>query len=1067
METIEQLKQQLEKEKALRIAAETTLASLTLASNGNNQQPTNLNSETEQRWRALQQTAGDNIWEYDFLLNKISLTSGFKNLLGYTDAELPDTMEAWLNIIHPEDVLLVMPKANKSAEENKIHEREFRVRKKEGNFLWVMDRYMVTETSVAGHPIRLIGMSTIIDRIKVTEQNLKETSRRMMSLISNLQSGVLVEDENYNTLVANEIFCNMFRIPYGVVNDAGDKPFRWTAGISKHLFADPYEFEYRIKQLLLHKQTVLNDVLQTKDGTILSRDYIPVFLEGQFKGHLWRYTDITGARKIEQQLEAQRKFFEQLLNRIPADIAVYDSSKKYLYLNPMAMPDGVTREWMLGKTIDEAAKKTILTAKQATEQNKLFNTIFKTKELIEWIEKIQPLKGKSQYILRRMYPVLNDKNEIEIIIGYGTDITSRIEAEEAVRKSEEKYRSLIENMNLGMVEIDAEGIILDVNHSFCNMSGYEADELKGKSAAGLLTQGQSKTQFNEQFKSREKGISDAYNIAVKNKRGEMKWWHVSAAPLADNNEKVQGSISVQLDITQQKLLEQRLREAKQEAEQSALAKEAFLANISHEIRTPMNAIMGLGKLLNKTPLNDQQELYLNAIQTASENLLVIINDVLDFSKIEAGKISFEHIGFNLDEMARHALYVLRHKAEEKGIEMFYTSDAALPPVLLGDPYRINQVLLNMLSNALKFTEKGSVELRASMRSEKDGLNNICIQIIDTGIGMSPEFMSHLFEKFTQEDDSVTRKFGGTGLGMSISKQLVELMGGYLEVTSEKEKGTIISVFLPLPAGVEADIPQKEEVVIETNGLRQKRILLVEDNEMNRLVATTMLEQYGALITEAENGKAALEILDRQSFDAILMDVQMPMMDGLEATMRIREKLGNAIPIIALTANAMHGEQEKCFEAGMNDYIPKPFEEEQILQVIAKWLEQDITLVKRPNKHSKLPLYDLAKLRALSRGNEAFIERMLQLFVRDIPESVTKMEAAFHQGDLMTVKALAHRIKPSIQNMGISLLKDDLPEIELIAATGNHDNRLEPMIEKLRKVTTQVVAQVREVLNGKK
>lgn len=929
MTTIEELQQQLEKERTLRQAAEkrASMLSQALQSPIMGRSSPSTTTENKSLWQSIWEAAGDHVWECDMLSGRISLGSSFKSMLGYTEVEFPDTIEAYLQVIHPEDAATAFPNTATTSTNSTVSTREIRFRKKTGTYISVIDRYVITETGMSGKPVRLAGVMMMADALNRPAKTGAEVTNLLTQVIDNLQSAILVEDEEGNILLANDQFCDWF-------GWQRNSTTAWDASLSKHLFTDSYGFEYRVQQLLMHKQTVLNELLYTTTGKIWSRDFVPLYIDDTCRGRLWRYRDVTQSRRME----------------------------------------------------------------------------------------------------------------------------------EALRKSEEKYRSIIENMKLGMVESDAKGIIRGVNQSICEMSGYTEAELLGAPIASIFTDGDT-TAHDTQWKARRRGAATTYDVAIKNKRGEARWWHVSAAPLYDDANRFAGSIGVQLDITQQKRLEEQLRNAKHDAEQSAHAKESFLANISHEIRTPMNAIMGIGKLMRKMPLDDQQQRYLDAIQTATENLLVIINDVLDFSKIEAGKLSIERIGFSLDDLVRHALYVMRHKAEEKGLSLQYAADPALAPILLGDPYRINQILLNLLSNAIKFTDKGGVEIRIQVAKHTDAAQRLCLKVTDTGIGMSEEYRRQLFDKFTQEDETVTRKFGGTGLGMSISRQLIELMGGHMEVESTKGIGSSFSVFVDLPVGTPADMPRKEDHIIHTNGLKGKRLLLVEDNEMNRLVAVNMLLPYGAHITEAEHGQAALNLLAKDKFDLILMDLQMPVMDGIEATIRIRETIGEQIPIIALTANAQRGEQQRCYDAGMNDYIIKPFEEEHIVQLIARWLGQDIRLIRR--HHSSTPTeelyYDMSKLRSLSRGNEDFVQRMLQLFVRDIPLSVARIEEAYSMGDLATVKALAHRIKPSIQNMGITLLKDDLPEMERLALSGDPEGRLAPMVEKLRNISAAVVAQIKEQL----
>lgn len=431
-------------------------------------------------------------------------------------------------------------------------------------------------------------------------------------------------------------------------------------------------------------------------------------------------------------------------------------------------------------------------------------------------------------------------------------------------------------------------------------------------------------------------MADAYEVEIHNRDGEKRWWLISGAPMYDESGAMIGSIGIHLDITQQKAMEQDLIKARDEAQASTRSKEIFLANMSHEIRTPLNAILGMAEQLSKTALPAQQ-VQLATINTAAENLLAIINDVLDLSKIDAGKLSLEHIGFDLNALLERSMQVMRHRAEEKGLTLRLEHDGAgLAPVYIGDPHRINQVLLNLLSNAIKFTEAGTVTITSALLRDSSGRQEIELTVTDTGIGIDEAYLQQIFNPFTQEDDSVTRRYGGTGLGMNICNQLVNLMGGTLQVKSRKGTGTSVSFILPLQKGTAADLPVPVRPAgdVEFSG---KRVLVVDDNHFNRMIATMMLRNCSVQVTEATNGIEALEHLRRESFNLVLMDVQMPEMDGLEASRIIRSEISATLPVIALTANAFKSDEDKCIAAGMNGFLAKPFNEQQLIQCMAQWL----------------------------------------------------------------------------------------------------------------------------------
>jgi len=653
----------------------------------------------------------------------------------------------------------------------------------------------------------------------------------------------------------------------------------------------------------------------------------------------------------------------------------------------------------------------------------------------------------------------NESDELLDIVNFlDEQIDKRVQAEYMLRIREEKYRNIAANMRLGLLEVDNNDHINFVNQSFCDMSGYTVEELMGAEASTLFAKDDQVAILRQKTDLRRHGHSDAYELKVYNKKGEPKWWLISGAPHYNDKGDLIGSIGIHLDITGQKRLEHDLKEAKLQAEKSAEAKELFLANMSHEIRTPMNAIMGMSQQLYKTTLTSRQSTFLHAILHSAEHLLVIINDILDISKIEAGKLNLEAIGFSMQESVQGALEVMQHKAEEKGLVLKAVIDEAVNEVLIGDPHRFKQVLLNMISNSIKFTEKGSVTIGCSVLATAAGRQTIQITVRDTGIGMDEAYLGQLFNKFSQEDDSVARKYGGTGLGMSICKKLIELMDGRIEVSSKKNEGTAITFILPFQTGNQSDLPAKEEMVFNSSLLAGCRILLVEDNEMNRLVATTTLEHYSVELQEAVNGEEAIRMLKNAHFDLVLMDVQMPVMNGIEATHAIRRDISATIPIIALTANAIKGESDKCIAAGMNAYISKPFQEQVLVRTICSLLgkETGAAIPEKPAPTSAEALFDLEQLRQISHGDEKFIAKMVAMFVQTAPASIAAMKSALQTNDFAKVKSIAHGLKPSIDSFGIVSMKTRIRDIESFPFETNALGQLHQLIDESNSIISNVI-----------
>lgn len=827
--------------------------------------------------------------------------------------------------------------------------------------------------------------------------------------------------------------------------EAGDKRCR-NGEVSDHAY------EYR----MIDNKGEIHWVLDR--GVVIEKDEkgLPLLMLGT-------HTDITKRKKTEHELEIQRRFYEDILNNVPADIAVFDKEHRYLFVNPRGIKDKNLREWIIGKKDEDYLRLIQKPIDSLKHRSLYFNQVIQTREQITWEEINTQPDGTNTYVLRHLYPVLDQQNEIKLVIGYGVDITDRKKSELALKDNEERYRSIIANMNLGLLEIDKEGNVIFANKSIIEMVGIDPDKATGINVTSFLPkESLSLLQNHGKDKLNHKNIAFELKVNVKN---ECRWWLISSAPRFNESGEFTGTIVICLDINEQKQMEAELRAAHEKAEQLAKAKQNFLANMSHEIRTPMNAILGMSNQLAKTQLDETQQFYLKTINTAAENLLVIINDILDLSKIEAGKFRLEEIGFEPQVVFSNTIKMFLHKAEEKGIQLTHSyCDEKVAKVLIGDPVRLQQVLLNLVSNAVKFTDSGFVDIRCEVIEDMPEEQKIKIIVADTGKGMDKSFLDQLFDKFTQEYDTANRKHQGSGLGMSITKELVELMGGKIYVYSEKRKGTTVILEIPFKKGTFEHLPQEEVNVFAGDFLKNKKILVADDNEMNRLIASIILENYGATIIEAVNGDEAVKQTMEHQPDIILMDIQMPILNGYEATTEIRARHFEN-PIIAVTANAIKGEQEKCIAAGMNDYISKPFKEEELLKIISHWIknERQVNIHKHPEVATAIiPTngYDLTQLKSIAKGNEQFVRQMLEVFIHQGPETVKLIKQSYENNEMEQVKKLAHKLKPSIDMMGIQAITGDIRTIESKALEMGKHADLWALIEKVDTVIADVVDQLK-------
>lgn len=511
------------------------------------------------------------------------------------------------------------------------------------------------------------------------------------------------------------------------------------------------------------------------------------------------------------------------------------------------------------------------------------------------------------------------------------------------------------------------------------------------------------------------------------------------------------------DVTDAKNAEKELMKAKQIAEQSLVLKETFLANMSHEIRTPMNAIIGFTDILIKRNLPTQEKEYVQIIKNSGENLLRIINDILDISKIEADMIVFEEHPVSIKDIFKSLQIMMSQKAAEKELELIYKADINVPDVLLGDPTRITQILINLTGNSIKFTKTGKVEVGVKVIREEKEKSILQFTVSDTGIGIAEDKLNSIFERFKQAEDHTTRNYGGTGLGLSIAKQLVELQGGQMSITSKLDHGTLITFTLPLKKTIEVYKPKPldETPKFDPQELKKLKILLAEDNPINVKLVLSLFSDYGIEADVAENGKEAVDQVKRNYYDLILMDMEMPEMNGYEATTVIREELKNKIPIIAMTAHAMAGEREKCFKLGMHDYISKPINANLLFEKIYNATE----FVKNWNNSSK-KVINLEYLTNIMSGKKELIRETIEIFVKQANEDLPVINDAIAKEDYLTVKRFAHRMKSTITMMGMNSLNPVLEEMEILGSEKNNIKRIKELNEKLNSTYSQALEEIK-------
>ncbi len=760
----------------------------------------------------------------------------------------------------------------------------------------------------------------------------------------------------------------------------------------------------------------------------------------------------------EQQNDALPSFYEEVVMNIPADIAVYNTKGEFLFINSAVIKEATTREWLIGKNIDDYCRIQQKPPELAVRRKEMIEEAVQTRMMQKWEERFEYPDGQVKYHIRHIQPVLDEHEQVKFCIAYSIDISEQKRAEEYIQLSEKKYRDLFNYSQAWICTHDLTGRLLSVNPAASLALDYTAGEMVGRKLVEFLPEEDlALYELNYLQPILRSGKSEGV-FRIQGKTGKVIY-------LLYQNYKMDVPgidpyvIGFAQDISDRVKVERELRQAKKLTEEAARAKEIFLANMSHEIRTPMNGVLGIAGLLAKTNLDEQQQNYLRLIQNSANNLLLLVNDVLDLEKIILGKLQFEHVVFSLADRIELCLQSFLYKAEEKGIGLVYENLLGEELIVLGDPYRLSQVMNNLINNALKFTETGTVTIETRLLNKKGDEARIAFTVKDTGIGITESQLGLIFEPFMQAHVAITRTHGGTGLGLSICRELITMMGGELKVDSEAGKGSCFS--FELPFAISSSKLNQSTVTQDLNyqSLGNRHVLVAEDVELNQYLVRHIMESWGFTVDVVNNGREAVAMIQKNKYDLVLMDIQMPEMDGIEATRAIRQ-LGDpvkaAIPIVALTANALKGDSEKYLAAGMNDFLPKPFNEQKLFIVISNNLKSGAGApATTPMNESNTPvmgaeekLYDLNMVQTISGGDTGFVKKMVQLFLETVPPSMADLQKETVQQNWVNVSKLAHKLKATIDSMGITKIKEVVRTIETNGKKGEELDKIPAQVQEV-------------------
>ncbi len=671
--------------------------------------------------------------------------------------------------------------------------------------------------------------------------------------------------------------------------------------------------------------------------------------------------------------------------------------------------------------------------------------------------------------LIRCKPISHKGEEATVIMI--SDLSSVRANEQRLLQSELLYRNLFEQSRDAIYISSIRGDLLEVNPAALKLFGYNWEELQGMNAMRLYANPAARDAFRKRIE--QQGEVYDYEVQLRKKDGTVIDCVMSTSLRRGANMEILGYQGIIRDITHRKR-EQDLILAKEVAEHSALVREQFLANMSHEIRTPMNAVIGMTHLLDFYLDKPEQRKYLQGIKSASSHLLVIINDILDFSKIEAGQLILEQETFDLSQLLKEVEDTFRFEIADKHLSFILDIAESVPAYIVGDAARLKQILLNLVGNAVKFTQRGSIKLKVRLFEEDAKHLKLAFNVEDTGIGIAKEKQTHIFDVFSQVGETSNLRKSGTGLGLAITRRLVELQGGTISVQSELGLGSNFMVTIRYSKAVEQSAVAAS-VQDELHDLSGLTILLVEDNELNQVVTHDTLQKWGSdiRIFICSNGQDAVHTLEKHSFDLVIMDVQMPIMDGLEATKFIRKQLNlKDLPILAMTAYVTTGEAEKTIQAGMNDYICKPFEPKTLNHKIFSLVK-----LKKTEKGEKLDyfgtVFDANKVEHVcpsdkvtnftflynaTGGDTELNMKMLTIMLREVPDEIAQMETYYREQNWKRLASLAHKFKSAVTYLGLDI-KEVLIQIQQFSEEQAETDKIGDLIGTVQMVCKQAIVEI--------
>ncbi|MGC4039143.1 MAG: PAS domain S-box protein [Chitinophagaceae bacterium] len=908
---------------------------------------------------------------------------------------------------------------------------------------------------------------------KIQEEKLKESEFRFRVTLEKLGDNVWEHDfktgETYFSKTAFDF------LGYNASDFANNVNLWWESVYKDDLWmlekndrgykngtASSHSLEYR----MICKDGSMKWVLDR--GVVVDKD-----AEGRALRILGTHTDITKLKQAEDKLRESDQKIRAMLESTREGFFMIGHDFSIMMMNEVGRKNIKMLTGKDGKLGDNILEFV------APERKKIFTNIFQKVMdggIHEAEAEIDGAEG-TRWFHSSYFPVYNEKNNIIAICASTKDITEKKLVDNAlskIRAEREEYQfrlqSVLDNTPLIIFIKDLEGKYLVVNKSFREFIKLNDEQIIGKTDFDIDTHEQAVRYMKVDQEVIRTLNSVELEETIHHENGDQNLLIIKF-PLFDKKNRIYGVGGIATDFTEKVQYRQKLIEAKRTAESAEQLQEQFLANMSHEIRTPMNGIIGMTNILMNTDMDASQREFVNIIKQSSDNLLFLINDILDLSKIKSGKLSIEKIPFRLHETMDAALLPFGMRAREKEIGFNCTIEESIPFMLEGDPYRLNQIINNLLSNALKFTEQGAIKVSINKLQQEGDQIRIGFRVDDSGVGIPTDKLDSIFNSFEQASSSTTRRFGGTGLGLAITKQLVEMQGGHISVSSTFGEGTSFSFEIPYKI---IETQMRPEIVSSaasqsSNDLAGKRILVAEDNEINQKVIFHILKSEGIETTIANNGREAVNLLEiGQEFDLIILDLQMPEMNGFQTTTYIRQKLQLNTPIIAMTASALRNEKMKCYELGMNEYLTKPFAPAELFRELRRFLcggKTSSNNQKQVAVDSGNDFYNLSNLYEMD-DNQYFCE-ILEIFLESTPTLIAEIKEAALYENWDVVYKKAHKMKSSLGILQMNHLLELVTTIELQAKEQKETDKIPAEIKQLVEQYALIRPMIEAELNSAK